>query len=298
MKLIKIEADDFNSFQSEIGKIRGDVDRSLNLTWFYVDARFKIPEKDFKTKYSVDGSNDGGLDCYFQEGNTFYLIQSKYHERSQRESLKSISNELQKIEKTIIGENTNKFASDFINPLKRELENENVYLEIIWLSTNEVPEKVKLDSQTFLKQILKNRNWKINVDINFIDRYALEGVIYDIKHGYVPHTGKKYLTYEPGECMEVNKDKNNIETIVCNAKAIEILKWFKTSHEISKYLQKNVRESVGENSINKALRASFKKDPSLFWYKHNGIIIFADWIGIDRSSRSITIRNPQIVNGA
>jgi AIPR protein len=298
MNLRKFEPDDFNSFQSQINKIRNSVERTINLTWFYVSARFRIPEKEFKSIYSVDGSNDGGIDCYFQEGNTFYLIQSKYHERFQRESTHSINHELQKLEKTIIGENTNRDASDFINSLKRELENSNAYLEIIWLSTNEVTENVRKDSQSFLNKLIGNRKWKLSADINFIDRYALEGVIYDIKHGYVPHTGKKELTYEPGECMLINKDHNNIESVVCNVKATDILKWFKNSQEISKYLQKNVRESVGENTINKSIRESFKNDPSLFWYKHNGIIIFADWLEIDQDELKVTIRNPQIVNGA
>ena len=226
------------------------------MTWFYVQARFRIPEKDFKNIYSVDGSNDGGIDCYFQEGNTFYLIQSKYHERSQKESTKSITHELQKIEKTVIGENTNRYAVDFINALIRALENPKTYLEIIWLSTNEVSETSRKDSQKFLDEILKNRKWKLSADINFIDRYALESVIYDIKHGYVPHTGKKEISYEAGECMIIDKGRDNIESIVINAKATEILGWFDNSKEIEKYLQKNVRESIGEKVIPPEISAS------------------------------------------
>lgn len=98
--------------------------------------------------------------------------------------------------------------------------------------------------------------------------------------------------------MNIDKGRNNIESVVCNAKAIDILSWFKTSQEITKYLQKNVRESVGENTINKSLRESFKNDPTLFWYKHNGIIIFADWLEVNEHDRKVTVRNPQIVNGA
>src|ERR1035437_179985 len=113
MNLRKIEPDDFNSFQAEVEKIRNSVERTINLTWFYVNARFRISEKEFKNIYIVDGSIDVGIDCYFQEGNTFYLIQSKYHERPQKESLQSITHELQKIEKTIIGENTNRYAADY-----------------------------------------------------------------------------------------------------------------------------------------------------------------------------------------
>jgi hypothetical protein len=213
MTLRKIEPDDFKSFQNEIEKSRSLVDRTLNLTWFYVHARFSIKEKDFNDYYSVDGSNDGGIDCFFQEGNTFYIIQSKYHEQSKVEALNSITHEIQKIEKTILGQNTNKYAADFINSLKRALNNPDSYLELIWLSTNEVNEKTKMESQKYLNDILLKNKWELNADINFIDRYALEGVIYDIKHGYIPHTGKKVLPFEPGECMSIGKRKDNIESV-------------------------------------------------------------------------------------
>jgi hypothetical protein len=205
---------------------------------------------------------------------------------------------LQKIEKTIIGENQNQYAADFVNALKRSLDKPDTYLEIVWLSTNEVNENVRKDSQIYLNEILGKHNWQINADINFIDRYALESVIYDIKHGYVPHTGKKEITYEPGEFMAIDKDRSNIESIVLNAKITEVLTWFESSRDIEKYLQKNVRESIGENTINKKIKESYKADPNLFWYKHNGIIIFADWLEVNSNSRKVTIRNPQIVNGA
>jgi hypothetical protein len=290
--------DDFNSFRKEIEKTRNEIDRTINLTWFYVKARFKINAEEFNAKHSVDGKNDGGIDCYFKEGNTYYIIQSKYHENSQRESEKAILDELYKIEKTLIGENPNKYAVEFVNALRRDLQNSKAYLEIIWLTTNEVPENTKKETQTVFSKIIGKNRWEINTDINFIDRYSLESVIYDIKHGYVPHTGKKELLLESGEYMSLSKDCNSIEAVVCNIKAIEILKWFNSSDDISIYLQKNVRESVGDKSpINKALRESFKTTPSLFWYKHNGIIVFVDWFDLNQHEHKITIRNPQIVNG-
>ncbi len=298
MQLTKIEPDDFTSFLKSVNKIKNDYEQTLALTWFYMYARFRISQKEFKDIYSVDGRNDGGIDCFFAEGNTFYIIQSKYHEQSIRESIDNIKNELQKIVKTIIGENTNNKAADFINSLRRDLNNDKSYLEIIWLTTNEVSNKVKRESQVYLESFARKYKWEISAEINFIDRFALEGVIYDIKHGYVPHTGKKTLPIETGEYMHVGKDRNNIECIVCNVKAKELLSWFNNANEINTYLQKNVRESVGDKSpINKAIKKSFKDDPLLFWYKHNGIIIFADWLEIDRDKSILTVRNPQIVNG-
>ncbi|OPZ91331.1 MAG: AIPR protein [Firmicutes bacterium ADurb.Bin419] len=297
MNLKTIEPEDFSSFQAEIEKIKSDVDRTLNLTWFYIYSRFKIDKKDF-SNYSVDGSYDGGIDYCFNERNTFYIIQSKYHCKSQKENLKNITNEIQKIEKTIIGKNTNKGAEEFINGLRRALDKEDNYLEIVWLTTNEVSENTKLEAQRYLDEVIKKNGFKISAEINFIDRYALEGVIYDVKHGYVPHTGKRELSIEPDEYMIVNKDHNNIEAIVCNIKATNILSWFNSSEQIQSFLQKNVRESVGDTAINKALRSSYKKESSLFWYKHNGIILFVDWLYLDKQSLKVIIRNPQIVNGA
>jgi len=266
-----IEVDDFNSFQKEIEKTRNEIDRTINLTWFYVRARFKISSENFEEYYSVDGKADGGIDCFFNEGNTYYIIQSKYHEKSQQENVNAVKDELHKIEKTIIGENTNKYASEFVNALKRDIQNSKAYLEIIWLTTNEVKENTRKEVHATLNKILGKNRWEINADINFIDRYSLESVIYDIKHGYVPHTGKRELTLESGEYMKVSKDGNNIEAVVCNIKAIEILKWFRSSNDISIYLQKNVRESVGDKSpINRALRESLKPTLPFFGINTTG----------------------------
>ena len=63
------------------------------------------------------------------------------------------------------------------------------------------------------------------------------------------------------------------------------------------YLQKNVREFLGEKKINRGISKSYLGSPTWFWYKHNGIIIFADNLSIDRTSLQLTLRNPQVVNG-
>jgi len=168
-KRLDIEVDDFSELQKEIEKSKNKIERTVNFTRFYVSARFNIDEDDFK-KYCVDGKNDGGIDFCFSEGNTYYIIQSKYHEKSQRESATAISDELYKFEKTILGKNMNKYAVEFINDLKRHINEPKAYLEILWLTTNEVQEKTKIETQEDLSKIADRNSWKINTDINFIDR--------------------------------------------------------------------------------------------------------------------------------
>ena len=65
--LKKIEIDDFNSFQKEIEKSRNGIDRTINLTWFYIQARFRISSDEFKDRYSVDGKNDGELTVFLKK---------------------------------------------------------------------------------------------------------------------------------------------------------------------------------------------------------------------------------------
>lgn len=59
-----------------------------------------------------------------------------------------------------------------------------------------------------------------------------------------------------------------------------------------------MREFLGEESkINKAIGKSYLKDPTWFWYKHNGIIVSADNLYVDKTKMELVLRNPQVVNG-
>ena len=77
----------------------------------------------------------------------------------------------------------------------------------------------------------------------------------------------------------------------------DILKWFRTSDDVLNFLEKNVRGFLGLKKINKAIAKSYSECPNWFWYKHNGIIIFADNLTVDRTDHQLILRNPQVVNG-
>ena len=87
--------------------------------------------------------------------------------------------------------------------------------------------------------------------------------------------------------------------MICKVRIIDMLKWFKDKEDIKNYLQKNVRGFIGgedsDKTINHKISKSFQKQPQLFWYKHNGIIIFVDSFRIENSE--LILINPQIVNG-
>ncbi len=151
--------------------------------------------------------------------------------------------------------------------------------------------------QKDLESFREASGWTIFVDFVAIDKRALDTVIYGTSHGYIPYTGKKTLKLENGEWMEMRWEDTNVLSVVCTVKLDELLRWFSNSRQVNRFLQKNVREFLGEKDINRAIAKSYRESPTWFWYKHNGIIIFADNLSIDRDRLELTLRNPQVVNG-
>lgn len=275
-------------------------DATKKLTEFYARARRKVGPEDFSRQYT-DGSDDGGIDFYHTEDTTYFIFQSKFSGSPKGVSVSEILEELRKLKNTLTGVNPNKKAEDFVNSLKRETTNKDAILEVVWLTTNIVEQSVRDQIQADLNEWKKENGWSLEIDFIAIDKHALESVIYDVKHGYVPYTGKKTLKLEPGQWIETTWEETNVYSVVCTANVNDILKWFRNSEEIDQFLQKNVREFLGETGkagkINKAIGTSYLVSPDWFWYKHNGVIILADNISIDRTRNELVLRNPQVING-
>lgn len=267
------------------------------LAKFYAQARFNINDDDFNRQFT-DGKFDGGIDFYHKEDDAFYIFQSKFSGTSKNADLTEIMNEINKIRNTISGENQNKQAQEFINALKRETGNEKAALEIVFVTTNKVKETIQKDVQRNLEEWQKKEKWAIVIDFVVKDKFGLENTIIDIEHGFVPQTGKRTLKLEEGQWIEHISTDTGVYSIICSVYVNDLLSWFGSSNEINNSLQKNVREFLGEaGKISNNISDSYESDPDWFWYKHNGIIIFADSMNIDRNTKRLTLRNPQVVNG-
>ncbi|MGH7801597.1 MAG: AIPR family protein [Thermodesulfobacteriota bacterium] len=277
--------------------LQNKVEATKKLTEFYARARFKIRAEQFHRQYT-DGADDGGIDFYHDEDTTFFIFQTKYSGAPKKVTTSEILDEIRKIKNTLTNENPNRKADDFVNSLKRETENKDAILEILWLTTNIVDQSVREEIQRHLIDWRKDNGWLLGIDFVAIDKHVLESVIYDVKHGYIPYTGKKTLNLEQGQWIETTWEETGVYSILCTVNVNDILKWFRNSEEIEKFLQKNVRQFLGEASkINEAIGKSYLNAPTWFWYKHNGIIIFADNLYIDKAKTQLVLRNPQVVNG-
>jgi hypothetical protein len=266
------------------------------LAEFYARARFNLDDSDFSRQFT-DGENDGGIDLYHFEDTSYYIFQSKFSGKPKKTIEEDIMHEINKIIKTLTVENPNKRAEEFVNSLRRALSEGDDSLEIVWLTTNAVEYSLREIIQTRLEDIRHEKGWSIKTEFIAIDKNDLEGVIFDFAHGYIPQTGKRSVRLQHENWIEDIDEDTGVHFVVCTVNVNDILQWFHNPEEIDNFLQKNVRGFLGEKGINKGIQKSYKDTPHWFWFKHNGIIIFADHIETDKTNQELIMRNPQIVNG-
>jgi len=288
----KVQFDDSEDLVRNLRNM-SDIEATKALTKYYAKARFDVDDDVFRDHY-VDGSNDGGIDFYYTEDNTYYVLQSKFAEKAKQSDEETLWEDVRKILNTISNDNPNRKADEFVNALRRELNNPSSNFEIIWITTNYVKESVRTALEDRIRKFINDKAWRIRSAFLVVDKYALDSVIYDVKHGYIPYTGRRELPFV-GKYLEYSEGR--IYAIVCSVRIHDILKWFDSEKKVESFLQKNVREFLGKNRISKGIRKTFEESPSWFWYKHNGIMIFADQVSVDEKTGLLVLRNPQVVNG-
>jgi len=266
------------------------------LAEFYSKATLELDESDSSRQFT-DGANDGGIDFYHIQDSIFYIFQSKFSGKPRKTTEDEIMHEINKMIKTLTIENPNRRAEGFVNSLRRALSDDNALLEIVWLTTNITEYSVREVIQNRLKAIQHEKGWEIKTEFIAADKNDLESTIFDFAHGFIPHTGKRSVRLKYGDWIEDVDEATGVHSVVCTVNVNDILRWFQGSEEINDFLQKNVRGFLGEKGINKGIQKSYEDSPDWFWFKHNGIIVFADWLQVDKKNRELLMRNPQIVNG-
>jgi hypothetical protein len=278
----------------DVLRAKSDIEATKTLTNFFVDARFALPHQQFETQY-VDGPDDGGIDFCHIEDATFFVVQSKFSGKPRRTDENLVFHELDKLINTLTGQNPNKHAEDFVNAFRRNVTSEGI-LEMIWLTTNIMEQKLVESAQTKLDEIIKKRNWKLTVEFVAFDYYGLQRLVDDVNYGNIPYTGRQILPTTRG-VIENPGHNTGVRSIVTSVKLTDILKWFKTAKDVERFLKRNIREYLGDKKINSNIQKSYNSVPDWFWYKHNGIIMFADSVSKSADGSTIILRNPQVVNG-
>jgi hypothetical protein len=287
---------DFDDLLNRLASLN-KVEATKALTLFFASARFKLDVHEFDEHFT-DGPNDGGIDFYYFKDKSFYIFQTKFSEIPKRASESELRNEISKLKSTLLGNNNNPRLEHFLNLISYNKGDKESRLYIFWLTTNEVGGNIVDEISGDLDEWRKENNWSMPIKFILVDKDTLDRVIFDVNHGYIPYTGRRELSLEDGQWLDTKLGSDNIRVVIANIKINEILSWFREPKEINDLLQRNVREFLGKSGkVNRAIAKSYIQDPDWFWFKHNGIIMFADKIDVDTNSSKLVLMNPQVVNG-
>lgn len=279
-------------------RARSNLDATRELTKFFAQARFKVDNTQFDEQYS-DRTGDRGIDFFHQEENVFYIFQTKFSGTPRNMPHTAVVAVVQEIIDTLNATTPPARSASFVNQLKLALSEERARLEIVLLTTDTVTREASEAGQELLARYREQGDHAIGIDFDIMDKLRLEGTINDVRHGYIPFTGKQVLDLKPDEYIKYTNVETNLDAYVCIVRIADMLRWFTDRSQVKKFVQKNVRDFLGEKqTVNLKITDSYKNEPELFWYKHNGIIIFANDVQLDRVAHKLTLRNPQIVNGA
>lgn len=276
-------------------RTKPDLEATKALTKFYATARFGIAEAAFEVQYT-DGADDDGVDFYSVQDGTYTSIQTKFSGSPRTVRSNEVKAELTKTFNALSGTHQNRRADIFFNSARTDLSNPDRLLELVFLTSNRSNDGQRKSLQDWVLRERRRRRWSIQVDFVLIDKSTINMVCYDVQHGFVPHTGRVRLAIQREGRIEHRSEDTSMLSIVATAKISDLLGWIR-GHDLSIYLEKNVRGFKGENKVNREIRSSYESQAETFWFKHNGVVIFADSINTEDDGWTLVLRNPQIVNG-
>jgi hypothetical protein len=249
----------------------------------------------------VDGYEDNGIDAllFHREQNILWVVQAKWvndgQSPPQAKDLRSFKDGVS----DLLSFDT---KSDRFNPkfalkedeIKSALHSPGLKIKIVVAYTG--PELSK-HSRNVLDDCLE--------DLNGEDGELASLAVFDLASAY------KALT-DSHEDESINADVTLLDwgrldepykAFYGRIKALDAAKWWNQYR--GKLFAKNIREFIGQSSVNDDIRETLETEPELFWYLNNGVTILCENIirldvskGNQRKQGIFRVKNLSIVNGA
>ncbi|MBW4671848.1 MAG: AIPR family protein [Cyanomargarita calcarea GSE-NOS-MK-12-04C] len=248
-----------------------------------------------------DGAGDGGIDVAYlnrsqsivdegtEEGDTWYLVQSKYGKAFT--GLATLLIEAQKIIDTLDGKRNNlsSLAQDLLERLLnfREQASERDKLVIVFATQEPLNEQEKrvLDD---IRAFGANRLGEI---------FDVEAISIATIHQRQPIPKKHVIRINiPLNAPDAKGDK----LLVGAVKLIELYKFMKEyrdqTSDLDQLYEKNVRRFLGtRRKVNKAIKDTLEQEPENFGLFNNGVTIVVN--NFDKANRGFDLVEPYVVNG-
>jgi hypothetical protein len=249
----------------------------------------------------VDGYEDNGIDAllFHREQNILWLVQAKWVNDGQSppaaKDLRSFKDGISDL--LSFEAKSDRFNSKFSlkqDEIKSALRSPGLKIKVVVAYTG--PE-LSRHSRGVLDDCLE--------DLNGDDGDLASFEIFDLARAY------KALT-DSHENESINVDVDLLDwgridepykAFYGRVKAVEAAKWW--GQYRGKLFAKNIREFIGQSTVNDDIRETLENEPQLFWYLNNGVTILCENIvrldvskGNQRKQGTFRVKNLSVVNGA
>ena len=240
----------------------------------------------------TDGAGDKQIDAIYIDNqlNTIFIIQGKFYsgESINAEPLREVlSSWIQIKDLAHLQEGANHKLQVKINEMATAIEDDyEICFELI--TTSELTESAKADLAAFQRELAESETLQANLVV--IDNDTLK-----FKYDEALNKNRPYINYdfplEKGKYMEV---------LIGGTKAIIVTLPLKECLRIpgikdGSLFRKNVRQSLGNNKVNKGIAHTIRKNPEDFFFLHNGITAICSHMAIH--DNVLSVKDLNVVNG-
>ena len=249
-----------------------------------------IGQNDIKNGFT-DGSNDGGIDFIYSDGETMYLVQGKSSTSLKAEDIKNL---FRKMAETVSDFDDRKFdkystvlKAAYLN--KYDDLNDDKNIELVLFTKTDLSEQLRKTIDTFSQT-------------EAMSDYSIAA--YDLKdlesRKAALFQGSDLVKKDEVEIYPEDSYKRNIlhygeDGIIVNIKATSLKRLY-TKHANNGLFSFNLREHIGQKSVDQGIEETIQRESDKFWFYNNGITIGCGDFRVD--GVKIKLEEFSIINGA
>lgn len=283
-------------FKTMFHVLQGKPDSYIFSVVFIKDLFYKNPENQFSEQVIVDsitdGKNDGGIDILLidpnsEEADDLVVGQGKFQASISKDEIFSAIEKMYRAFKDLEESKYNGFNTKIQSRFAKlypEISDESKI--VFYFYTSASPKR-----GTNINNIIS----KVKKDIFDSDKYDVK--IYFAKE--ISNEIKESISIrdsvDEGK-INIDKPNNYLEhndAIIVNASALSLKNLWLANR--ASLLAKNLRYYIGSKTVDEPIKETIEKNPTMFWYKNNGITIACEDFKIE--GPEIKLKKFSIING-
>jgi hypothetical protein len=243
----------------------------------------------------VDGANDKKIDALVidDDNRNIIIVQGKFYETGKIDSepLNEILSAWVRLQDLHSLQNDgNDRLKERIEVLRQALEDEySIVFEL--LTIGELTPSALADFETFSNKLEESKDF--SASISLVNAPSLEARLLDAESKQLPMLSH-IVNLDPDKVMEFSI--KGTRSVVAAIPILECLRFPGISDQ--KLFRKNVRQSLGWNSVNKRIKSSLKSErPQDFFFSHNGITAICSEFSINAEKTKLECKDLNVING-